>query len=49
MLFGVGGAADNEQLKLLDDPIYRAFMLLFQRKRPPSETEQNGHERDNAP
>ena len=49
MLFGVGGAADNEQLKLLDDPIYRAFMLLFQRKRPPSETEQNGHKSDNVP
>lgn len=49
MLFGVGGAADNEQLKLLDDPIYRAIKLLFQQKQPPSETEQNGHERDNVP
>ena len=49
MLFGNGGAADNEHLKLLDDPIYRAFKLLFQRKQSPSETKQNGHERDNAP
>ena len=49
MLFGNGGATDNEHLKLLDDPIYRAIKLLFQQKQPPSETEQDGHEHNNVP